>query len=134
VVARVNERWGTRDWTPVLLDERDDFPRSIAAMQRYDVLLVNPIKDGLNLVAKEGPAVNRRDGLLCLSREAGVFEELHAAAIPIHPYDLEAAASALDRAIATPLDERAAIATKLRTLATARTPADWVADLVANAV
>ncbi len=134
VVARVNERWGTRDWTPVLLDERDDFPRSIAAMQRYDVLLVNPIKDGLNLVAKEGPAVNRRDGLLCLSREAGVFEELHAAAIPIHPYDLEAAASALDRAIATPLDERAAIATRLRTLATARTPADWVADLVANAV
>ena len=50
--------------------------RSIAAMQRYDVLVVNPIKDGLNLVAKEGPAVNTRDGLLCLSREAGAYEEL----------------------------------------------------------
>ncbi len=133
VVARVNDRWATRDWTPIVLDERDDFPRSIAAMQRYDVLLVNPIKDGLNLVAKEGPAVNRRDGVLCLSREAGVYDELRAAAIPIHPYDLEDAASALDAALTTPLDERAAIAARLRDLAIARTPADWVADLVAHA-
>jgi trehalose 6-phosphate synthase len=134
VVGRVNERWATRDWTPILLDERDDFPRSIAAMQRYDVLLVNPIKDGLNLVAKEGPAINRRDGLLCLSREAGAWEEMRGAAIAVHPYDLEDAAGALDRALATPLDERAAIAARLRTLATARTPSDWAADLVANAV
>ena len=123
VVARVNDRWATRDWTPILLDERDDFPRSIAAMQRYDVLLVNPIKDGLNLVAKEGPAVNRRDGLLCLSREAGAWEELRGAAIPMHPYDLEDAAAALDRALATPLDERADDrGASCATLATARTP------------
>jgi trehalose 6-phosphate synthase len=134
VVARVNDRWATRDWTPILLDERDDFPRSVAAMQRYDVLLVNPIKDGLNLVAKEGPAVNRRDGLLCLSREAGAYEDLRAAAIPVHPYDLDHAAAALDRALATPLDERADIAKRLRALAIARTPSDWVADLVANAL
>jgi trehalose 6-phosphate synthase len=133
VVARVNDRWATRDWTPVLLDERDDFPRSIAAMQRYDVLLVNPLKDGLNLVAKEGPAVNRRDGLLCLSREAGAYDELRSAVIPVHPYDLDDATGALDRALATPLDERAAIAKQLRALAVARTPSDWVADLVAHA-
>ena len=133
-VARVNDRWATRDWTPILLDERDDFPRSIAAMQRYDVLLVNPIKDGLNLVAKEGPTINRRDGLLCLSREAGAWEELRTAAIPVHPYDLDDAASALDRALATPLDERAVMAKRLRALAIARTPSDWAADLVAHAV
>jgi len=133
VVARVNDRWATRGWTPILLDERDDFPRSIAAMQRYDVLVVNPIKDGLNLVAKEGPAVNQRDGLLCLSREAGAWEELQDAAIAMHPYDLEDAAVALDTALATPLDERATIAKQLRTLATARTPSDWVEDLVAQA-
>ena len=102
-------------------------------MQRYDVLVVNPIKDGLNLVAKEGPAVNQRDGLLCLSREAGAWEELHDAAIAMHPYDLEAAAAALDTALATPLDERAMIAKQLRSLATARTPSDWVEDLVAQA-
>ena len=132
-VARVNDRWSTRDWAPIVLDQRDDFPRSIAALQRYDVLLVNPIRDGLNLVAKEGPAVNRRDGLLCLSREAGAYDELRGAAIAVHPYDLEDAAAALDRALATPLDERAAIASRLRALATARTPSDWVGDLVANA-
>ena len=64
-------------------------PARSPAMQRYDVLLVNPIKDGLNLVAKEGPAVNRRDGVLCLSREAGAYEELRGAAIAVHPYDIE---------------------------------------------
>lgn len=132
-VERVNERWGTPDWTPIVLDERDDFPRSVAAMQRYDVLVVNPIKDGLNLVAKEGPAVNRRDGLLCLSPEAGAYDDMGKAAFAIHPYDIEDAAATLDRALATPLDERAAIATKLRELATARNPADWIADLVAHA-
>ena len=134
VVARVNDRWATRDWTPILLDERDDFPQSVAAMQRYDVLLVNSIKDGLNLVAKEGPAINRRDGLLCLSREAGAWEEMRTAALPVHPYDLDDAAGVLDRALATPLDERAHIAKRLRELATARTPSDWAADLVAHAV
>jgi len=103
-------------------------------MQRYDVLLVNPIKDGLNLVAKEGPAVNRRDGLLCLSPEAGAYDDLRKAAFPIHPYDVESAAGTLDRALATPLDERATIAARLRTLATARNPAGWIADLVAHAV
>ncbi len=76
VVARVNDRWATRDWLPILLDDRDDFARSIAGMQRYDVLLVNALRDGLNLVAKEGPVVNRRDGVLCLSPETGAYEEL----------------------------------------------------------
>jgi trehalose 6-phosphate synthase len=132
-VTRINERWGTRDWTPIVLDERDDFPRSVAAMQRYDVLLVNPIKDGLNLVAKEGPTVNRRDGLVCLSPEAGAFDELQKAVLPIHPYDVEQGAATLDQALATPLDERATIAAKLRTLATARNPTDWIADLVEHA-
>ncbi len=72
--ARVNDRWATRDWTPIVLDTRDDFARSVAGMQRYDVLFVNPVKDGLNLVAKEGPILNRRDGLVCLSREAGAYD------------------------------------------------------------
>jgi len=133
VVARVNERWSTRDWTPIVLDGTDDFPRSVAAMERYDVLLVNPIRDGLNLVAKEGPAVNRRDGVLCLSREAGAFDELRAAAFEVHPFDIEQTAAALDDALALPLDERAATAAKLRRLACARTPEAWLADLLAEA-
>jgi trehalose 6-phosphate synthase len=102
-------------------------------MQRYDVLLVNALRDGLNLVAKEGPVVNRRDGLLCLSPETGAYEELKSAAIMVHPYDIEQCAGALDDALSTPLDERAARASKLRTLATERSPADWLADLVRHA-
>ena len=64
------------DWTPILLDPTDNFPRSVAALRRYDVLLVNPIRDGLNLVAKEGPLVNDHDGLLVLSPESGAWAEL----------------------------------------------------------
>ena len=82
----------------------DKQPADVAAMfddvaRRYDALLVNPIKDGLNLVAKEGPILNRRDGVLCLSRDAGAWDELSPAALEVHPFDLEQAAGALDTAL-----------------------------------
>ena len=77
------------------MDTGDDYERTVAGFLRYDVLLVNPIKDGLNLVAKEGPLVNARDGVLCLSPEAGAYEELRDAALRVHPYDLEQTAAAL---------------------------------------
>ncbi|HVJ98664.1 MAG TPA: trehalose-6-phosphate synthase, partial [Acidimicrobiia bacterium] len=132
-VARVNDRWATRDWTPIILDDRDNFERSVAGMQRYDVLFVNPIRDGLNLVAKEGPIVNRRDGVLCLSPEAGAYDEMADAAIPVHPYDIEQAAGALDTALSMPFDERESRAKLLRTLASNRNPSDWLRDLINNA-
>jgi trehalose 6-phosphate synthase len=132
-VARVNDRWATRDWQPIVLDERDDFPRSVAGLQRYDVLFVNPLKDGLNLVAKEGAVLNRRDGVVCLSREAGAFEELRRGVVALHPYDIEQMAVALDDALAMPLDERAARAKLVRELALARTPSMWLADQVTAA-
>jgi trehalose 6-phosphate synthase len=133
VVGRVNDRWATRDWTPILLDDRDDFARSVAGFERYDVLFVNALRDGLNLVAKEGPALNRRDGVLCLSPEVGAYAELEPAVVPVHPYDIEHAAGSLDVALALPLDERATRAAQLRALATARSPRDWLADLVRHA-
>jgi len=126
--AAVNTRWGTADWTPVVLDARDDFPRSVAALERYDVLFVNPIKDGLNLVAKEGPMCNTRDGVVCLSPEAGAFDELRDAVIEIHPYDVEQNAAALHHALSLAPNERATRAARLRTLAGARTPRDWLDD------
>ena len=117
-----------------MLDQRDDFARSVAGMQRYDVLFVNPIKDGLNLVAKEGPMLNRRDGLVCLSREAGAYDgDAGAACSPLHPFDIEQMAGALDDALATPLDERAGRAKLVRDLAAARTSSHWLADLLAHA-
>jgi trehalose 6-phosphate synthase len=130
---RVNDTWGTDDWRPVVYDVADDADRSFAALTCYDVLLVNPLRDGLNLVAKEGPIVNDTDGVLALSREAGAFEELGDAALAINPHDVHATAAVLAEALAMAAPERARRATALRALATHRRPGDWLADLVTAA-
>ena len=103
-------------------------------MQRYDVLFVNPVKDGLNLVAKEGPMLNRRDGLVCLSREAGAYEELQdgvlAAASVRHRTDGGRARRRARDADSTNGPARAEL---VRDLAAARTSSHWLADLLAHA-
>jgi trehalose 6-phosphate synthase len=124
----VNDRWGTDSWTPVVLDVADDLDRSLAALRVYDVLLVNPIRDGLNLVAKEGPLVNHTDGVLVLSREAGSFAELHQAALAVNPFDVSETAQAMAEALAMDSAERSRRAAALRALVAARTPADWLAE------
>jgi trehalose 6-phosphate synthase len=131
--ARVNERWGTRDWQPVVVDTRDDYERTIAGFTRYDALMVNPVRDGLNLVAKEGPLVNHRAGVVMLSPEAGAYDELADAVLAIHPYDIEQGASALHRALAMPVDERAARAAQLVELAGRHTPHTWLRALLSHA-
>jgi trehalose 6-phosphate synthase len=131
--ALVNERWSTPDWTPVVLDVADHRARSIAALCRYDVLLVNPVRDGLNLVAKEGPLVNRRHGVLVLSKEAGAMAELAADALGVNPFDVSATAAALDRALGLEPEERARRAEGLRQQVAGRTASDWLADQVAAA-
>ncbi len=131
--ADINERWGRGDWEPVIVDTRDDFPRSVAALQQADVLLVNPVRDGLNLVAMEGPLLSERDAVLCLSREAGAYDLLADHSVAVHPFDVSQTASALDTALTMDPDERAARAIGLRTSALAH-PADrWLDDLVARA-
>ncbi len=131
--ARVNERWGTEEWQPVRLETDDDYPRSVAALRRYDVLMVNPVRDGLNLVAKEGPLVNEHDGQVVLSSEAGAIAELAGAVDEVHPFDLCATAAALGSALDRGPDERRTRAAWLRELVAARTPADWLADQMAAA-
>ena len=133
LVAGINDRWGGDGWTPIVYDSRDDFATSVAVLRRADVLLVNPLRDGLNLVAKEGAIVNERDGALCLSPEAGVWSELGEAAVQVHPFDVAGTADALDHALRMPADERRRRATALRGLATARQPSDWLADQLAAA-
>lgn len=125
---RVNERWGSPSWQPVVLDARDDFPSTVAALLRYDALVVNPVKDGLNLVAKEGPLLNTHDGVLCLSPDAGAWDELGDAALAMHPYDLDQAAAAMHTALGMDAEERASRSARLRELAGARTPRDWLDD------
>ncbi len=129
VVARVNERWSAPGYTPIVLDLEDDFAATVAALQRYDVLVVNPVRDGLNLVAKEGPALNQRDGALVLSREAGAYDELADVAIGVNPFDVTATANALGTALAMAPEERRLRAEELRRRTRARTPADWLADV-----
>jgi trehalose 6-phosphate synthase len=131
--ARVNERWATASWQPLVVDTRDDFEQTVAGFRRYDVLFVNPVKDGLNLVAKEGPLVNERDGVLCLSPEAGAYAELGHAAVAVHPFDVDQNAAALHAALTMDDDERRSRAAALRAAAAARTPATWLADLVDHA-
>lgn len=131
LVQRLVDKWGDDDWTPIVLDTSDDFPASVAALRRYDVLLVNPIRDGLNLVAKEGPLVNERDGELVLSREAGAWDELAEVATGIDPVDVSGTAEALHHALVRPAAERQERAARLRAVATSRTPRDWLDALVA---
>jgi len=130
---RVNERWGTPDWQPVVTDTRDDYEQTIAGLTRFDALLVNPVKDGLNLVAKEGPLLNRRDGVVLLSPEAGAYDELADAVVAIHPYDIEQGAHAMHVALTMPDDERAARAVRLCDLAEVHTPQTWLHELLNHA-
>ncbi|MGH9117986.1 MAG: alpha,alpha-trehalose-phosphate synthase (UDP-forming) [Acidimicrobiales bacterium] len=128
LIERVNRRWGTDDWTPIVYDPDDDFPRSVAALRRYDLLLVNPIRDGLNFVAIEGVYVNDRDGVLALSTEAGAWDLLgNEGALSVNPFDVEATTEAMATALGMDRDERRRRAALLRAAAT-RTPADWLAE------
>jgi trehalose 6-phosphate synthase len=133
LVQSINQRWATPGWTPIVYDTRDDYPRSVALLRRADVLLVNPIRDGLNLVAKEAGIVNERDLVLCLSREAGVWDEVGEAAVVVPPFDVAGTADALHQALRMPPGERAVRAARLRELSVARQPTDWLADQLAAA-
>jgi trehalose 6-phosphate synthase len=130
----VNEAWSTDTWQPVVLDIADDPDRSLAALTRYDVLLVNPIRDGLNLVAKEGPLVNATDGVLALSREAGAFAELSEEALEINPFDVTGTAHVLASALSMSPAEKMRRAEGLRKLLARRDPGDWLTDQISSAL
>jgi trehalose 6-phosphate synthase len=128
VAEAVNAEFGTPDWTPVVLHVRDDFARSLAAYRLADVALVNPIRDGMNLVAKEVPVVSDDGCALVLSREAGAFEELSADALAVNPYDVAGTAQALHEALTMTHEDRAARTSRLAAAATALPPAAWFLD------
>ncbi|TMK95544.1 MAG: trehalose-6-phosphate synthase [Actinobacteria bacterium] len=104
----VNDRFQREGWTPIELQIRDDFPQAVAAYKQFDALLVNAIFDGLNLVAKEAPLVNERDGVLILSENAGVHEELGEFALSVNPFDIAGQAEAIHMALELPAEERRA--------------------------
>ncbi len=132
LVADINTRHGTTDWMPIDLRIQDDFPVTLAAYGHYDVLLVNAISDGMNLVAKEGPVLNRRDGVLVLSEHAGAFEELGAFTLGVNPFDIEQQADALYRGLTMPARERRARAQSLRRVVEGNSIEKWVAAQFAD--
>ena len=106
LIEDINEHYGSSTWTPIHAFIENDRTQALAAMQFYDVLLVNPHMDGMNLVAKEGAVINHRHGVLVLSRTAGVFQQLREASIPTSPTDVIEIATALYQALTLPLKER----------------------------
>jgi trehalose 6-phosphate synthase len=122
---RINADLGTEAWTPIEIRMNDDYDGVLAAYGLYDALLVNPVFDGMNLVAKEGPLLNRAGGALILSRTAGAHAELGGAAIAIDPVDVAGTAEAIAEALEMPREERTARAAKLRRSAASRTPKQW---------
>jgi trehalose 6-phosphate synthase len=124
----INAEYGTPGWKPVVLHVKDDFARSLAAYRLADVALVNPIRDGMNLVAKEVPVVSDAGCALVLSREAGAHEELGEDAITVNPYDVTGTATALHEALSMRPEECAERTKRLAAAATALPPARWFLD------
>ncbi len=132
-IEEINARWGTDDWTPIHYTVENNYFAAVALLQRYDALLVNPIRDGLNLVASEGAIVNNRDGIVLLSREAGVFDEMAGLAVEVHAYDITQTAQALSDALDMEADQRADTAADLEAVARSRSPRLWLDEQIAAA-
>ncbi len=132
VAREVNEEFAVPGWLPVHLEVRDDYPRSLAAYSLADVLLVNPLRDGMNLVAKEGPVLSPHGVSLVLSRQAGAADELGADAHLVNPYDVTQTAEALHEALSTPAGLRRERTLRLATAASALPPAAWLAAQLAT--
>ncbi len=130
LVAVVNHRHGTPDWMPIQLKLRDDLEEAVAAYKNYDAMIVNAMFDGMNLVAKEGPLVNERDGVSILSENTGAHEELGEFALSVNPFDIKATADSIHAALTMSAEERARRARGLKEVVTARDPGDWIDEQV----
>lgn len=130
----INANYSTSYWEPVRIVVGDNYDRAIAAMQLYDVLLVNPLADGMNLVAKEGVLVNQRDGVLVLSEFAGVFYELGDQALTVSPFDIYGTSNALHEALTMPPEEKRKRAEALRALVKKADIRNWFYDQVDDAM
>ncbi|HEX8084405.1 MAG TPA: trehalose-6-phosphate synthase [Solirubrobacteraceae bacterium] len=132
LVAVVNHNHGTPDWMPIQLKLRDDLEEAMASYKHYDVLLVNAMFDGMNLVAKEGPLVNEVNGVSILSENTGAHEELGKYALSVNPFDIQETADNIHAALTMPASERAARMRGLQEIVTARDPGDWIDEQLAD--
>jgi trehalose 6-phosphate synthase len=131
MALEINSEFGTEDWEPLILDVKDDYPRSLAACRLADVLLVNPIRDGMNLVAEEGPTLSDGGCALVLSREAGSAALIGDEALVINPFDVTATARALHAGLGMPAAERRRRADAIAARVSARAPRHWLSEQLA---
>ena len=129
-VRAVNDRFSRDGWSPIDLRVRDNFAQTLAAYRQFDVLLVNAIFDGLNLVSKEAPLVNRRDGVVILSENAGAHEELGEWALTVNPFDLDGQAEAIHRALEMAPEERRRRAEAIRQHVREHDQEHWIEGLL----
>jgi trehalose 6-phosphate synthase len=113
-VDRINARSGTADWRPVQLFYENDYAQALAGLSIADVVLVNPLVDGMNLVAKEAVVVSQRDAVLVLSETAGAFDQMADGALAVAPADVAGTADALAAALRMEPDERRRRIARLR--------------------
>jgi len=128
LVAVVNHRHGTTDWMPIDLRIYENFPEAVARYKHFDLLMVNSIFDGMNLVAKEAPAVNTRDGVVMLSENTGSHEELGDCTLTVNPFDITEQADTIHRALTMDAEERRLRATRLREIVRERDPGVWISE------
>lgn len=130
----INATHSEASWEPVRIILGDNYKRAIAAMQLYDVLLVNPIADGMNLVAKEGVLVNKKDGMLILSEHAGAYYELGEYSLTVSPFDVYSTAEAMHYALNLPREKRKQHATALREIVESAGVREWFYNQVRDAL
>jgi len=134
LVETINSKYGTEEWYPVDFLYENNYVQAIAGMRLYDVLLVNAVIDGMNLVAKEGPVVNNHDGVLILSETVGACEQLGQNALTVSPADIEGTTQALYTALTMPLEERKKRAAALKKSIEAADITHWLLNLLSDAV
>jgi trehalose 6-phosphate synthase len=128
MALQIQDEFASPGWDPLLLEVSDDYARSLAACRLADVMLVNPIRDGMNLVAKEGPILSDRGCALVLSTEAGAADELAPHALMVNPFDISQTARALHEALAMSAEERGRRSAALAAAAAAMPPRRWFRD------
>jgi len=132
LVAVVNHRHGTTDWMPIDLRVYENFNEAVARYKHFDLLMVNSIFDGMNLVAKEAPSINLRDGVVMLSENTGSHEELEDYVLTVNPFDIQDQADTIHRALTMSHRERRERADGLREVIVSRNPRDWIDEQVAD--
>lgn len=125
LAADIDDEFSTDDWSPILLEIVDDYPAALAVLRRSDVLFINSVRDGMNLVVLEGLVVSEREPAVVLSREAGAAETLGDDALQVNPFDVSLTADALEAALQMSREERAERAARMREAAIALPPTQW---------